>query len=78
MTAKTNPPAAAADEWMHCVLCESLFGRRRETKRICKKCHIPYCDGEHGSNFRGPELCVGCLMRAEKKLVDITDHSKFQ
>jgi hypothetical protein len=46
--------------WVNCYICETVFARKRETKRYCRHCEKGYCEGEHGT-FRGNNShCIVC------------------
>lgn len=48
-------------QWVNCTICETIFKRKRETKRYCYHCGIAFCEGEHGT-FEGKKVaaCVRC------------------
>lgn len=47
-------------EWVPCRICESVFARKRETRRVCAACENAACEGEHGGRADGRFLCVIC------------------
>jgi hypothetical protein len=47
--------------WVNCWICESVFRRRRETKRYCANCKQGCCEGEHGTFAQRPVFkCIIC------------------
>lgn len=47
-------------KWANCWICESVFQRRRETRRYCLACHRGFCEGERGNFAYGKGTCVIC------------------
>jgi len=47
-------------EWVPCRICEDLFARKRETRRVCAVCENAVCEGEHGVGAGARFLCVIC------------------
>lgn len=48
-------------DWANCKISETIFKRKRLTKRYCFHCHSGFCEGEHGT-FEGKKfaVCINC------------------
>jgi len=55
---KTDKERIEDDEWVNCWICETVFRRKRETRRYCMQCERGFCEGEHGSFAYGHGTCV--------------------
>jgi len=56
-----------AGGWVNCWICETVFRRRRETRRYCYTCKRGFCEGEHGSFASKPARCIVCGAKKEDK-----------
>ena len=61
---KTDKEKIKAGKWVNCYLCESIFKRKRETKRYCVRCERGCCEGEHATFAQRPTCtCIVCGAR---------------
>jgi hypothetical protein len=55
---KTDKDKITAKKWVNCWICETVFQRKRETRRYCSDCERGFCEGEHGSFAFGRGTCI--------------------
>ena len=67
MSEETAEERIKAGNWANCWICESVFQRRRETRRYCSKCHRGFCEGEHGNFAYQTGKCVICGAKKEDR-----------
>jgi hypothetical protein len=58
MAVQTDEEKIEDGKWANCWICETVFRRKRETKRYCKKCSRGFCEGEHGTFAYGVGTCI--------------------
>jgi len=57
---QTDKDRIEKGKWVNCWICETVFRRKRETKRYCSVCERGFCEGEHGSFAFHKGTCIIC------------------
>jgi hypothetical protein len=55
---RTDKDRIEKGKWVNCWICETVFRRKRETKRYCSVCERGFCEGEHGSFAFHKGTCI--------------------
>ena len=53
--------------WVNCWICETVFRRKRETRRYCHDCGRGWCEGEHGNFASNIGKCIICGLHKKNK-----------
>lgn len=68
MITESGKDLIESGNWAMCWICETVFRRKRETKRYCSKCLRGWCEGEHGNFAYNTGKCIVCGVKKEDKV----------